>query len=371
MSWVLVVLLGCLFLAYSNGANDNFKGVATLFGSETTNYRKALVWATVTTLGGSLTAAFFSAKLARAFSGKGLVPDELVRTPEFLVAVMIGAAGTVFLATWIGIPISTTHSLVGSLAGAGLVSVGSNLNFSALGTRFFLPLLISPLLALAGTGILYPIMARTRKALGIGKSSCVCLTRTSELGSASPSGMVLAVAPTRLSVEARQSCSHLPGYEGRILGIQAQGILDFGHYLSAGAVGFARGLNDTPKIVGVALAATALGMVWLTFLAAVLMALGGLFHARKVGHRMSKGITPLNHGQGFTANLVTSLLVIGASRFGVPVSTTHVSCGSLFGIGITTGAGRWRTISGIIGAWVLTLPLAATLAATTAFLLKL
>src|SRR5262249_44690592 len=64
-----------LFLAYSNGANDNFKGVATLFGSGISNYRIALAWATVTTLAGSLLALVLAHGLVARFQGKGLVPD--------------------------------------------------------------------------------------------------------------------------------------------------------------------------------------------------------------------------------------------------------------------------------------------------------
>ena len=66
--------------------------------------------------------------------------------------------------------------------------------------------------------------------------------------------------------------------------------------------------------------------------------MGGLLAARRVAETLSRKITPMNHSQGLTANLVTSLVVIGASRFGLPVSTTHVSCGSLFGLGAITGA---------------------------------
>ena len=72
------------FLAYSNGANDNFKGVASLFGSRTTNYRTAIGWATLTTGAGGIAAIFLARSLLRKFSGKGLVPDALTIQPEFL-----------------------------------------------------------------------------------------------------------------------------------------------------------------------------------------------------------------------------------------------------------------------------------------------
>jgi len=77
----------------------------------------------------------------------------------------------------------------------------------------------------------------------------------------------------------------------------------------------------------------------------------------------------MTHGQGFTANLVTAGLVIVASRFGVPVSTTHVSCGSLFGMGLVTRQANTRVIRQILLSWVLTLPIAASLAALTCWML--
>src|SRR3989304_7847424 len=106
MLWILLILGATLFVAYANGANDNFKGVATLFGSGTTDYRKALWWATGTTLAGSLAAFFLAAKLIPVFQGKDLVPTSLAQSQPFLAAVILGAALTVFLATKIGIPIS-------------------------------------------------------------------------------------------------------------------------------------------------------------------------------------------------------------------------------------------------------------------------
>jgi PiT family inorganic phosphate transporter len=101
------------------------------------------------------------------------------------------------------------------------------------------------------------------------------------------------------------------------------------------------------------------------------MAIGGIVSARRVAETMSTKITAMNHGQGFTANVITGLVVIGASRMGLPVSTTHVSCGSLFGIGAITGRARLKTIGTILLAWTTTLPLAAALAASSYRILNL
>lgn len=126
----LVLILAVAFLAYSNGANDNFKGVASLFGSETTDYKKALSWATATTALGSLATIFFAQELLKKFSGKGLVPDALSTQSLFVFAVALGAGGTVLLATRLGFPISTTHGLTGALVGAGLAADGHEVQFS-------------------------------------------------------------------------------------------------------------------------------------------------------------------------------------------------------------------------------------------------
>ena len=99
---VLLIAVAVFFLAYSNGANDNFKGVATLFGSGVTNYRKALIWATVTTLAGSLLALVLAHGLVDKFKGKGLVPDEIITQPAFILSVSLGAALTVMLAVAVG-----------------------------------------------------------------------------------------------------------------------------------------------------------------------------------------------------------------------------------------------------------------------------
>ncbi|PIQ81595.1 MAG: phosphate permease [Candidatus Omnitrophica bacterium CG11_big_fil_rev_8_21_14_0_20_64_10] len=364
----LALLAAVLFLAYTNGANDNFKGVATLFGSRTTGYGRAITWATVTTFAGSLTAVWLSQGLIHAFSGNGLVPTAVTAQPAFLLAVGLGAAFTVFLATITGLPISTTHALTGALVGAGLVQAGS-VDFARLGQSFFLPLAVSPVLSFALTGGLYPIFRLVRARLGIERQMCLCIGggRLQPVQIRPDGAAVLQATGMKLSVGQLQEC--VQRYEGRVIGIDAQWILDRLHYLSAGAVSFARGLNDTPKIVALLLAARGLGLSPSTGIVAVgiAMAVGGLLNARKVAVTVSQRITPMNHGQGFTANLVTSGLVTMASLFGLPVSTTHVSCGSLFGLGAVNRTAQWKVIQSIVLSWVATLPLAAGVGAVIAW----
>lgn len=159
-------------------------------------------------------------------------------------------------------------------------------------------------------------------------------------------------------------------YEGEFFGISFQKVVDAGHFLSAGIVSFARGLNDTPKIAALLLVVQFFNLKSGWFLVGLAMAIGGIINARKVAEKMSNGITSMNSGQAFSANLATGFLVILASSFGFPVSTTHVSVGSLFGIGLLTKQANMRVISGILLSWLITLPLAAVFASLTFWLLK-
>jgi PiT family inorganic phosphate transporter len=357
------------FLAYSNGANDNFKGVASLFGSRTCGYRAAISWATVTTFAGSVAAFFLAEALLHRFSGKGLVPDALTASPPFLLAVAIGTGTTVILATRLGFPISTTHGLTGALVGAGLMAAGGQVNFGALGSSFVLPLLLSPMLAVVTGAVLYLIFRFARLRLGVTKEMCVCAgVEQQVIGLPQPGGVFAAQAAPRISLAMDRETVCRERYAGRLLGLSAGRLLEALHFLSAGAVSFARGLNDTPKIAALLLVASALDVRWGLVAVAVTMAFGGWLNAGKVAETMSHKITGMNPGQGFAANLSTALLVTTASVHGLPVSTTHVSVGSLLGIGITSRQAKWPSVFGILASWVVTLPCAAGLSAL-AFLL--
>ena len=357
-----IILAAVACLAFANGANDNFKGVATLFGSATTNYRGALHWATATTLGGSLAALFLAGSLLKNFSGKGLVEDGIVGNLDYGAAVALGAGLTVLLATFVGMPVSTTHGLVGALVGAGWAA-GSTVNFAKLGSTFFVPLLISPVVALVATAVLYRLFHAARLRFGISEQTCFCVG--SETIDAQPAmDHAAALQRTqRLTVVMGDTVTCRRQYEGQMLGVDAATALDRFHYVSAGVVSFARGLNDTPKIAALLLLVPQLGGLGSTALVGVLIAVGGFLGARRVAETMSKEITPMNHGQGFTANLISGLLVIAASRYGWPVSTTHVSCGSLFGVGTATRQANLGMIGKILLAWVTTLPLGVALGA--------
>lgn len=368
----IVLLLAVCFLAYSNGANDNFKGVASLFGSKTTSYRTAIGWATVSTFAGSVAAIFLAQSLLQKFSGKGLVPDSLVGSEYFILAVAVGAGATVILATLIGFPISTTHALTGAMVGGGWVAGGSQVQLGVLGRAFVLPLLLSPLLAVALGASLYLVFRWSRLRLGITKEWCVCVGEEQQVVPMPQPSSVLALqaaAPVMSTCVGRESqCAQR--YAGRFWGVGCQQAMDAAHFLSAGIVGFARGLNDTPKIAALLVILPALSGRWGLVAVAATIAVGGLLSARRVAETMSHKITGMNHGQGFSANLATGLLVTAASLFGLPVSTTHVAVGALFGIGLTSRQVDYRVVRNILLSWLVTLPCAASIGALVYWLTK-
>ncbi|QJX00996.1 inorganic phosphate transporter [Frigoriglobus tundricola] len=306
---VPVLVLAVCFVAFTNGANANFKGVASLYGSGTTTLRRAALWGTATTFAGSVAALFITRGMLAAFSGRGIVPDALVAAPEFVCSAALGAAFTSFLATRFGFPVSTTHALVGALAGAGLAGSGE-VWFAALGKSFLYPLLFSPVVSAAAGAVVYALLKRCR------------------------------LAPDRRTP-----------------------LLDRLHFLSTGAASFARGVNDTPKMAALLVVIPSFELRGGFLLVAVAIALGGLLDATRVAETLGKKITGMNPGQGFAASLVTAGLVTTASLHSLPVSTTHVSVGSLAGMGLTAGRVHGRKVAEVLLAWVTTVPCGAGLAA--------
>ncbi len=358
---IFLAITAALLLAFANGANDNFKGVATLYGSRTTSYRIALFWGTATTLLGSLLAAGFAQELLRRFSGKGLIPDEMIAQPSFGVSLGLGAAATVLAASRLGFPVSTTHAIIGAMIGSAVAHHGA-VAWQNLANQLLLPLLFSPLVALAATAAIYPMLRRLRTAWGVSSDTCLCagtsILEVVPRGDASTALMRAASLSAKLDTTV--SCRQV--YTGSFVGLEAGRCLNALHFLTAGLVGFARGLNDAPKIAGLLITTTTIGGIWPIAAIAIVMAVGGIAGARRVADALSHRITSMNAGQGFTGNAVTALLVTCASRWGMPVSTTHVSCGALFGIGLANRQAHWNYITTILAAWLLTAPIAAAAA---------
>jgi inorganic phosphate transporter, PiT family len=331
---ISLLIATAFFLAFSNGANDNFKGFATSYGSGLLSYRTALILSNVATLAGGIASVIIADGLIKQFSGRGLVDDALAASAAFSFAVAAGAGITVMLATRLGFPISTTHAIVGGLTGAGLVS-SSSLQWDALGSGFMLPLLISPVLSAVVAFTLYG----GAKLLLRGRAT------------SSAAGSAAVAAQTELTEGSEQGSKPLNGM----------------HVLSAVAICFARAVNDTPKLAAVMLGAGVLSSVSSALSATAAMVLGGFLLSRRVAETMSLKISDITPVQGTIANLITATLVLAASRFSLPVSTTHVSVGSIIGSGAAAGRLDLSTVRNVLLSWVVTLPLSAAIAAIAGY----
>ena len=367
MQTLLIVAVGVL--SFANGATDNFKGVATLWGAGLTTYRRAIGWATGLTFLGSLTAIWLGSALAAKFSGAQLVDSAVVSHLPFLTAVALGSGATVLLAARLGLPISTTHSIAGALVGAGVTAVGfSHVKVAALGRGVFLPLLFSPLVALVLTvGIQFLL---TRLGWQTGKRDCICVDEPRTPRDRHKQHFVFSRCD-RSFILAMVACGEECDTGAEILRLS---IADALYWFSGAAISFARGLNDTPKIVAVLLVAAATSVKPDYLFVALAIAVGGALGAFRVAQTMSKNITPMDTREAITANSGGSGArdVLATSPFALPVSTTHVMSGGIFGIGLLLRhEADWSKVRDIVLSWVATLPLSAVLASVTHKLLMM
>lgn len=350
---VIVLVLLTLGVAYANGANDVSKGIATLVGSGVTNLRRALFWGTAWTVAGGVLAAFASQGLVAVFSGKGLLATP-IDGHAFLAAIAAGAIGWLIVATRTGMPVSTTHALVGSLVGTALAAQGvAGVNWGGVIRKTALPLAASPLLALVLMVVIFPLIRFAFRRLN---GYCVLVER------AEP---VVAVAGS-VAALARGSALHvIAGADCPPAVVARMNAMDSLHWVSSGCTSLFRGLNDTPKILAIGAAAGAsagVGAPWLFLLVALAMGAGSFVAGRQVTETLAGKVTRIAPDDGFAGNLVTSALVGLASFLTLPVSTTHVSSGAILGIGLHRQDVRWRVVRDIALAWVVTLPVAGMIA---------
>jgi len=353
----ILLLALTLVVAFANGANDVSKGIATLVGSGVSNYRRAITWGSLCTVAGALTAAFASQGLVATFSGKRILTHATTST-SFLLAIAFGAIVWLIIATRTGMPVSTTHSLAGALIGAGIMQAGLHgVIWSALATKIALPLVASPVMSLALLLLLLPLL---RPVIARFDRYCVCVEQTTAI---TPEGVAFRDAMPVVEIGSAQSCS---------TAVARVSAIDSLHWISAGATSFFRGLNDTPKILALAVAAavTVGGSLSLYGLVALAMGAGSVAAGFRVTRTLAEKVTRIAPANGLAANLVTSLLVGAASSFALPVSTTHVSSGAIVGVGLSHRDVQWKIVGEMLLAWVVTLPVSALLAAAARWALS-
>jgi inorganic phosphate transporter, PiT family len=341
-----------LFLAFSNGANDNFKGFATVWGSASLSYRTALLLSNIATLVGGIVSIILAEGLLKQFSGRGLVADSMAASGPFALSVAGGAGLTVALATRLGFPISTTHAIMGGLIGSALSS-GESIAFAHLGKQFILPLLTSPIVAALLAYIAYRLVPKPTV-----ETDCICIVPAK---SATASGVSVqsATMPTMI-VGSSVNC---PKHGEALVRVSMSGVLDWAHFASAVTICFARALNDTPKLAALLVGASVMSTWNSAFAVTAAMVAGGFLFSRRVAETMSLKLSDISSTQGTAANLVTSAVVLTASSYALPVSTTHVSVGSIIGSGKAANTLDLSTVRAVLLSWVVTLPVAIISAA--------
>ncbi len=325
---VLIIALALAF-DYINGFHDAANSIATVVSTRVLSPRKAVLWA-----------AFFNFIAFLVFSthvagniAKGVDPH--VVTLGLVGAGLLGAIIWDLLTWWLGLPTSSSHALLGGIAGAAVVKAG----FGALDAPFFkktaLFIVLSPLI---GGALGYLLMKGTEILLGH--------------------------RPTR----------QIDKWFRRL------------QLLSASLYSLGHGGNDAQKTMGIIVAAlVAAGQLapgtkshptdvpfWVVLLCHTAMGLGTLTGGWRIVKTMGMKITKLQPVGGFCAETAGAATLFMATALGIPVSTTHTITGAIVGVGSTRqlSAVRWGVAGRIVWAWVLTVPGAAAIAALSYYIMK-
>jgi PiT family inorganic phosphate transporter len=355
----LLTVAAMMALAFANGANDVSKGIATLAGSRRATYRQALAWGTLWTAAGAFAAVLISAKLVNVFTSS-LVANEVLTLWFFPLAVASGASIWVLLASVIGLPVSTTHALTGAIVGVALGTGGAAaIRWELLLWSIAAPLALSPLVSgILGYG-LQGVASRFANA-------CVCAEQRVAASVLNADG-TLGVRSVLTLVASAARCEPALGRARVIVG-------QVTHWGAAAAISFARGVNDNPKIAALgtlAFASLGTGVAGAFALTALVMTVGSFAAGWRVSRTLGDQVVHMDTGTGLAGSLVTAGLVMAASFYTMPVSTTHVSTGAIVGAGVRQNscAVQWGTVGSLATAWLVTLPVCALLGGAAAQLL--
>jgi inorganic phosphate transporter, PiT family len=317
---LVIVVVTALAFDFTNGFHDTANSVATMISTRAMPPRGAVALASVLNFAG----AFISLKVAATVAKDFVNPDKITTTIVF--AGLIGAI-TWNLVTWyFGLPSSSSHALIGGVVGSAFAAQGPDIvSGSALVGKLMVPAIIAPVLAfvVAGLAILlcYRIVGRLR-----------------------------------------------PGPVNRGYRL--------GQLVSGSLFSLSHGTNDAQKTMGIiALALVANGDLaskadpptWVIISAATAISAGTYAGGWRIIKTMGSRIIKMDPAQGFAAQGSGAAVILAASHFGYPLSTTHVASGAIMGAGAAkrVSAVRWGVAGNIVAAWVLTLPAAALVGALT------
>ncbi len=319
---IILVVAFALAFDYINGFHDTANAIATVVSTRVLSPKTAILMAAALNFAGAL----LFTEVAKTIA-KGLV-DPKEATQAVVLAAVVGAIAWNLITWRFGIPSSSSHALIGGLIGAAVVHhrgfgivIWEGAKLSGLKWKVLVPLVGSPL---AGFACGFLIMLAI--VLLLGRSN-----------------------PGRVGASFR----HL-------------------QVISAASMAFTHGLNDAQKSMGIITMALVTGHwiqkpevpLWVKLSCAIMMALGTSAGGWRIIKTMGHKIIRLEPVHGFAAETSASLVILAASHYGMPVSTTHTIAGSIFGVGASKrlSAVRWGVAQSMIIAWVLTLPAAAAVA---------
>ena len=401
--WIAGAL--ALYMAWAIGANDVANAMGTSVGSGALTVWGAILVAAIFEFAG----AFFAGGHVTDTVRKGMLDVSLVDRDQLIYGMLgsLAAAGTLLVgATRFGLPVSTTHAIVGAIVGFGVVSVGPEVvNWGKIG-QIVLSWLTSPLIA----GVFAFVIFQITRAKVLDTKDPVAQIR--KLG---PIFFFLVffiiglvtlfkgLKPLKLNLELTEALmgSILLGFIGAGVGVffirrvelgqedpkhrfsRVEKIFVVLQILTACAIAFAHGSNDVANAIGpLAAISSAISGADLGGKASVspwMLAIGGIgivFGLATWGYRVmetvGKRITERTPSRGFAAQLAAATTIVVASRLGIPVSTTHTLVGAVLGVGLARGISAldMRVVGKIIASWVATLPIAAGLSMFFYFFFK-
>ncbi len=317
---VLFVLTLAYLFDFLNGMHDSANSIATIVSTRVLSPRQAVVWAAFF----NFVAAFgFGVHVANTI-GKGLVDPHVIDT-AVVAGALIGASLWSWITIVLGIPVSSSHALIGGMVGAGISKAGTAcLQYSKLKTTILF-IFLSPMI-----GMFF--------------------------------GFTLMIA--MFWIFRRKSPS------------QVDRTFRVGQLISAGMYSLSHGANDAQKTMGIIavllfsnglLGDTFYVPTWVILSCHAVIALGTLMGGWKIVNTMGNKVTKLKPVGGFCAETGAGISIIICSLLGVPVSTTHTITGAIVGVGSTQrlSAVRWGVAGRIVWAWILTIPCAALTAGIT------
>lgn len=324
---LILVIISALVFEYINGFHDSANAIATIVSTKVLTPRRAVLFgASLDFLG-----AFFGTHVAKTIGG-GIVATNCI-TLEVILCALIAAIIWNLITWYYGIPSSSSHALIGGLLGSAIVHAGVKVvQIGTLMHKIIIPMIASPVIGLC-----------------VGFLVMVALLR-----------MFYKANPDKINRRFRRF-----------------------QLLSSGVMAFSHGSNDAQKTMGIiTLALITAGVLdgskgfsipwYVIVICAITMASGTMSGGWKIIRTMGSKVIKLKPIHGFAAETSSAAVILTASHFGIPLSTTHVISTSIMGVGSTLRASavKWGLVTNILWAWVLTIPTCMALAGTLYFIIS-